>query len=263
MLFTQLIKANLQTEVLGREIDYYVRLESTNTEAVELMEAGAKEGTLVVTDNQTAGRGRHDQSWFSGPGKGLAFSVILRPGIGGRSAGLISLMGALAVADAVEKFQLAPQVKWPNDILLSGKKCGGVLVETKFKGDIMSTAVMGIGINVNETEAEFPEELRPTTTSILMAKESPAQRELALAWTLNSLEQWYERLKAGDRSSIIEAWKRRCAHLGKNVSFIWKREATSGVFLDVSQGGEAIIRRLTDSHHMTLSSEEISLIREA
>jgi len=262
MLFTQLIKANLQTEVLGREIEYYTTLGSTNTEALVLLEKGANEGTVVVTDNQTAGRGRHSRPWFSTAGKGLTFSIILAPNISGRYAGLVSLLAGLAVGDAIEKFHLAPQFKWPNDILLSGKKCGGILVETKFKGDVMSDAIVGIGINVNENRLEFPEEIRSTTTSLAIEKESPAQRELALAWTLNSFEKLYHLLKSSNTASIISSWENRCAHLGKKVSFTWKGKTTFGIFNGVAENGEAIISHPEDLAQMTLSSEEISIVRE-
>ncbi|MFQ6616971.1 MAG: biotin--[acetyl-CoA-carboxylase] ligase, partial [Fidelibacterota bacterium] len=230
MIFTQLIKANLETRILGRDIEYFVRVESTNREAMELLGEGAREGTVVVTDTQTAGRGRHNRVWFSGPGKGLTFSVILKPGLSGPATGVISLMGAVAAAETIERLDLTPRVKWPNDLLLMDRKCGGILVEARFQGNVMSSAIMGIGINVNETDDDFPEDLRPGTISLLIAKESPVQRELVLAWILNSLERWYDRLKSGDSGSIISAWKKRCDHLGKEVRFSRKGETRTGIF---------------------------------
>ena len=262
MLSIKIIEANLQTRILGKEIEYYPSLGSTNTEALVLLEGGAKEGTVVVTDNQTAGRGRHGHSWFSQAGKGLTFSIILTPNIAGKSVGLISIVAGLAVGDSIERFQLVPQLKWPNDILLSGKKCGGILVETRFQGNVLSSAIVGMGLNVNENRSEFPETIRPTTTSLSIEKESPVQRELAMAWILNSFERWYLQLKSGDIASIIPAWENRSAHLDKKVSFSWKGETTSGIFKGLAEDGEAIIRHLDDSGQMTLSSQEISIVRE-
>ncbi|MEE9167225.1 MAG: biotin--[acetyl-CoA-carboxylase] ligase [Candidatus Neomarinimicrobiota bacterium] len=262
MLFTQLVTANLQTQILGREIEYYTRVDSTNLEARKLLEEGAEEGTLILTDNQTAGRGRHGESWFSGPGKGLAFSVILKPNMRGKPAGVLSLAVGLAVTDAIENFRLVSQLKWPNDVLLSGKKCGGILLETRFQGDVMTSAIAGIGINVNESQSEFPESIRNITTSIAIEKQSPAQRELILAWTLNSLERRYAGLKSGDASSIISDWENRCSHIGKTVSFNWKGENAMGIFEGVAQDGEAIIHKLDNSTRLTLSSEEIADVRE-
>lgn len=260
MIFTQLIKANLDTRILGRDIEYFVRVESTNTEAMELLDQGVREGTVVVTDSQTAGRGRHDKAWFSGPGKGLTFSVILKPDLSGPTPGIISLMGAVAAADGIEMLQLTPQLKWPNDVLLLDKKCGGILVETKFQGNVLSSAVMGIGINVNERADDFPDELQDECISILMAKKSAAQRELVLAWILNSLERWYDRLKSGDFDGIVSAWKKRCGHLGQEIRFTRQGQQHSGIFVDVAHGGGAIIRQ--ESGEITLSSEEIQLIRQ-
>lgn len=263
MLFTQLVTANLQTQILGQEIEYYTKVESTNSQALELLEEGANEGTVVITDNQTAGRGRHGQSWFSGPARGLAFSVILRPNMPGRLSGLLSLAAGLSVTDAIDRFQLTSQLKWPNDVLLSGKKCGGILVETKLQGNVMASAIVGIGINVNENRDEFPESIRQTSTSIVIEKQSPAQRELALAWTLNSLEKRYHEIKSSNASSMISAWEKRCAHMGKKVSFTWKGQTATGIFDGVADDGEAIIRNLDDSGRMTLSSQEIAIVREA
>lgn len=257
-----MIKANLETRMIGRDIEYYTTLGSTNAEAASLLQKGAKEGTVVLTDSQTAGRGRHGRSWFSSAGKGLTVSCILRPNISGRSAGLVSLVAALAACHAMEKFQLTPKVKWPNDILLSGKKVGGVLVHTKFHGNVMSAAIVGIGINVNETEPEFPDSIRDSTTSIAVEKGSPVQRELALAWILNALENWYARLKSGDSASVVSSWEKRCSHMGKKVRFTRNGESVVGIFEGVAEGGEAIVLTVENSGRLTLSSEEISIVRE-
>ena len=260
MLFTQLIKANLETKTLGREIEYYNRLESTNTEATELLDGGAEEGTVVITDNQISGRGRWGRTWYSGPGKGLAFSVILKPEIEVSLAGLFPVTAGVAVVDALTRFQLEPGLKWPNDILIKDRKCGGILVESKFRGNIMASAIVGIGINVNEELTEFPDELQSVATSVAIEKGAPVQRELLLAWTLNAFESWYTRLKTGIQESIISAWQKRCAHLGKQVTFQYQDETTSGIFLGVAPNGSAIIERESGTLH--LSSEEIFLMKQ-
>ena len=231
---------------------------STSTKALELLEMGVKEGTVVITDNQTAGRGRQGQSWFSGAGKGLAFSIILTPNITFSSAGLFALMAGIAVSDVIEKFQLIPQLKWPNDIMISGKKCGGILVETRLQGNKMTSAIVGIGLNVNESTKDFPEAIRSITTSLSLEKGSPVQRERVLARTLNAIEYWYFLLKSGKNELILSSWEHRCAHLGKTVNFFWKNKITSGIFDGITGDGKAEIRLLEDSGSITLSSEEIS-----
>jgi len=242
---------------MGNEIEHYISLESTNDEAFELIGEGFGEGTVVITEHQTAGKGRQGRKWFSAPGKGLTFSIILTPNLPIQQGGLLSLLAGLATAQAMEQLKLEPTLKWPNDILFSGKKCGGILVESKVQGDTMTHAVIGIGINVNESKMEFPEDIRETATSIAIEKGASVQRELVLAWILNTLEKWYTILKSQETTSIISAWQTRCAHLGKEVSFTHKDKTTYGLFHGVDEDGKAIIK--TDTEQIILSSEEISL----
>ncbi len=260
MLFTQLIQANLTTLRLGRNIEHFSVTESTNTEAQELAAEGAPEGTVVTADNQTAGRGRHGQSWFCGAGKGLAFSVILRPSIRGRSSGLIPLLTGVAVVEALEEFNLKPALKWPNDILLNRKKCGGILMEGKFQGELLTSVVIGIGLNVNERLSEFPADLQATSTSVAEETGTTIQRELLLAKILNSLEPWYHSLQSGATVDIISAWEDCCAHLHKGVSFLRKGQEMTGTFSGVAEDGEAII--VSSGDRLLLSSEEITILRE-
>lgn len=260
MLFTQLIQANLTTQQLGRNIEHFPVTESTNTEAKELATEGAQEGTVVTADNQTAGRGRHGQSWFCGAGKGLVFSVILRPNIRGRSSGLIPLLTGVAVVEALEEFNLKPALKWPNDILLNKKKCGGILMEGKFQGELLISVVIGIGLNVNERLNELPSELLATSTSVAEETGTTVQRELLLASILNNLEPWYHSLQSGATTDIISAWEDYCAHLHKGVSFLRKGQEMTGTFSGVAEDGEAIIESRDD--RLLLSSEEINVLRE-
>ena len=161
MLFPQLIKANLKTRTFGRTIEYYQRLESTNLEAFELINADEfTDGLVVITDMQYQGKGRRGRSWFASPGKAVTFSIILRLGISTELSGLISLAAGVAMAEALSRFGLGPTLKWPNDIRISDKKCGGVLVETQVHNRIVEWGVIGIGINVNEQLEELPEKIR-------------------------------------------------------------------------------------------------------
>ena len=258
MLFPQLIKANLQTKSFGREIEYYQRLESTNVEAFELIDEGKiADGTMVITDHQYKGKGRQGRSWFASPGKAVTFSVILRPEISTQQNGLLSLAAGVAVAEAVAKFGLTPALKWPNDIRISGKKCGGALVETKVKGDSVEYAVVGIGLNVNESLNELPEELRNTATTLSAEKGSPLQRELVVAWILNALERWIDEVKSGKSVSLRSKWLEKCDHLNKTITFTNNGETRSGTFSGVSENGAALIE--TSDGEISHTSEEISI----
>lgn len=257
MIFTQLIKANLSTNFLGREIEYYQRLESTNEESFELIEEGCGEGTIIVTDHQTSGKGRQGRSWFSAPGKGLAFSIILIPETPLNQSGLLSLAAGIAVAQAIEQFGLEPTLKWPNDILLNRKKCGGILVESKVQSDVMVNAVIGIGINVNESSSDFGDEIQEMATSIAIEKANSVQRELVLAWTLNSFEEWYNNLKNGDLNKIVETWLNYCGHLDKPVTIHQHGEEKTGNFIGVNESGNGLIDFA--GQILSISAEEIHL----
>ena len=258
MLFPQLIKANLQTKSLGREIEYYQRLESTNVEAFELIdEGGITDGTMVITDHQYKGKGRQGRSWFASPGKAVTFSVILRSEISVQQNGFLSLAAVVAAAEAVEKFGLTPALKWPNDILISGKKCGGILVETKVQKDSIEYAVVGMGLNVNESFIELPEELRQTSTTLSAEKGSPLQRELVVAWILNALEKWIDAVKSGESDSLRSAWLEKCDHINKTVVFTKNGVKKRGTFSGIDDNGAALIK--TSDGKISLTGEEISL----
>ena len=258
MLFSQLIIANLQTKFLGREIEYYQRLGSTNVEAFELIDKGGiADGTMVITDHQFEGKGRQGRSWFASPGKSVVFSTILRLEIPTQQSGLLSLAAGVAMAEAVEKFGLVPTLKWPNDIRIGGKKCGGVLMETKVKRASVEYAVVGIGLNVNESLNELPEEIRNSATTLFAEKGSPLQRELAVAWILNALEQWFHALKNGEIVSLRSAWLERCDHLNKTITFTNNGEKRSGTFSGVGENGDALVK--TSEGEIALTGEEISI----
>lgn len=247
----------MSTNFLGREIEYYQRIGSTNEEAFELIEEGCDEGTIIVTDHQTSGKGRQGKSWFSAPGKGLAFSIILTPQTPLSQSGLLSLAAGISVAQAIEQFGLELTLKWPNDILLNGKKCGGILVESKVQSDVLAYAVIGIGINGNESSSDFGNEIQEMTTSIAIEKGDPVQRELVLAWTLNSFEGWYKNLKNGNLNKIVETWLNYCGHLDKPVTIHQHGEEKTGNFIGVNESGNGLIDFA--GQILSISAEEIHL----
>ena len=161
MIFTNLIQTNLRTERFGKQVEYYQRLESTNVEAWDLIKSGdAKNGMIIITDNQIKGKGRNGNSWFMAPSKGLAMSIILNQKLTIEEAELIPIAVGVAIAKAIENRGAKPQLKWPNDIFIDGRKCGGVLCESKISSNFIHSMVIGIGLNINETETDFPEPLR-------------------------------------------------------------------------------------------------------
>ena len=187
MIFTQLIQTNLRTKELGKHIEYYNRLESTNNEAWELIEEDNRHGTVIVTDNQTKGRGRRDNSWIMVAGKSLAFSLIIEKQYPNTCAGLISLATGISVVESLNTRGVEAKLKWPNDIFLGKKKLGGILCETKINKNKIEKIVIGVGINVNEKISEHPENIRDHLTTMLEISNHAHQRELIAAEFINSL----------------------------------------------------------------------------
>ena len=240
MLFTSLVQANLKTGFIGQEIEYYTRLDSTNKEAWEIIKDGAKPGTIVITDNQFRGKGRRNRQWMASPDKSLTFSVILSPNIKANISGWLPILSGLAVQKALRQFDLSIQLKWPNDLLLNGKKVGGILCESKVIGSILESAIIGIGLNVNETMDDIDASLHSTSTSLHIATDKFYQRERVLAEILNALEKLIDGLPDITRK-VKSEWEVACSHMDKKVQFHHGDETVSGIFKSLGESGSAIL----------------------
>ena len=257
MIFENLIQTNLTTTVLGKNIEHYTWTESTNDNAWELIEEGAVEGTVVITDKQTAGKGRAGRDWVTTPGKSLTASLILNPSVNSRLSGWFPLLTGVAVVDALFELGLESKLKWPNDIMVSNRKLGGILCESRIQGKILEWVVIGIGLNINDLENELPKELQ--ATSFFMEKSSSTQRELVLANILNHLEPIYNSLKESEDSTHLKAmWTDHSNHLHKTVKFEAENESLSGEFMGINADGAAII--ITNGIEKFYASGDIHLI---
>ena len=194
----------------GNPCRYLEVVESTNTIAMQWAFEGAPEGSVVVTDHQTGGRGRWGRSWASQPGRLLQFSVVLRPELPLARAGLIATTVGLGVAAGIESCTgLTATIKWPNDVLVNGKKVSGNLIETQAEGDTIVAAIAGIGINVGWSAEEVPEEIRDRATSLAIEGAPDVDRSLLLAAVLAELESRTSTrpsdliAEATDRSAVI------------------------------------------------------------
>ncbi len=236
MIFTQLVQANLSTKKIGRKIEYYQILNSTNSEAWELIDDGVEHGTVVITDNQTAGKGRGSNAWTSSPDRSLTFSTILLPD-SILNFSMIPLAAGIAVAKAMEPFEIQAELKWPNDILMAGKKAGGILCESKYRGGVLIAMVVGIGINVNEEAEDFSESLSDIATSMFIDSGVRQQRERVLAECLNSLENCF--LEPDE--TVIRNWTELCCHIGKQISFSSGGKTVSGIFKGLDEAGVAVV----------------------
>lgn len=205
----QLVKLNLGG------LRYFDSIGSTNDEALAWAADGAKDLSLVVADEQTQGRGRLDRKWFTPKGSAIAMSLILRPTTPmrphlSRTVGL----AALSLTDACLKLGLSPQIKWPNDILLNGKKTAGILVETVWSGDAADSLVIGMGINVEKAAVPPAEALQFPATSLAEQLEAAPKREEIIALILNAFIRWREQIGTEE---FLKAWEQKLAFRGEQI----------------------------------------------
>lgn len=235
MIFTNLIQTNLRTKVFGKKIEYYQRIGSTNEEAWELINTGeADHGTIVITDNQFSGKGRDNNDWYMSPSKSLAMSIIIKNEITIEQALLVPLAAGLAVAKTLKNRSFKPQLKWPNDILLNSKKCGGILCESRVQKNKITEMVIGIGLNVNDQKSDLNQGIQNIATSLLIESGYPNQRELISAIITTYFEQVFDNL-----SSVTNQWLDYCYHLNKKIKFKYMNDSESGVFKGISDKGFA------------------------
>jgi len=236
------IKPLLKTKRLGKTIHYFHAIDSTNSKAYELASQGAEEGEIVIAESQAKGKGRLGRSWFSPPYLNLYLSVILRPKIPPHQAPLITLMAAVATAEAIEKTSgLQPLIKWPNDIILSGRKVAGLLNEIKSETDRVHFVILGIGVNLNMDEKQFPKEIRPLATSLKEEMGQTVLRKAFLASLLQSMERWYTVYLKEGGYPILELWRKWAQIRGRQVRMTSFGETITGRAIDVDSDGALII----------------------
>jgi len=237
LIFSNLVDANLNTDFIGRNLEYYSRLASTNDEAWELITEKAPSGSIVITDNQFKGRGRFGNEWISAPSMGLTFSLILYDL---KNLHKLPFMIGVSVCEALKEFNFKIKLKWPNDIILNDKKIGGILCESKNINN-GKTVVIGLGMNVNEKADDFPENLRKSAISLSMVSNKTFQRERVLAKILNHFEKNLDLLERKNLE-LFKKWESFCNHLNKEVTFHNNNIKVVGRFINISDEGNAIIK---------------------
>ncbi len=214
------VKQVVQTRLLGSSVHYYDEVDSTNAALVRMLKAGVDEGTVVMADKQTAGRGRVGKPWFSPPGVNLHLSVLVKPAIPVTDAHCYSLIGSLAIADALANYDIDAQVKWPNDVLVNDKKIAGVLSELQIAGDRVDSLILGIGVNVNINRSTMNQqygEAAAGATSLLEVLGHTADRNVLAARILENLERRHFQFLAHGKQSLITDWRSR-SFLGRRVT---------------------------------------------
>src|SRR5574337_1069056 len=250
------IRAGLMTRRIGCAIHLFQEVDSTNDEAAALAGRGEAEGAIVIAEGQRRGRGRLGRQWQSPRGLGLYLSVILKPTIPPHSAPLLTLMGAIAGADAIERMTgIAAALKWPNDLIVHERKVGGILGEMAVEDSRLLHVILGIGINVNQTEADFDEELRRIASSLRIEAGHPVDRTAMVRSFCESLDGWYERFLCDGPLSILEHVRRRCLTLGRPVTARSGDQEISGLAVELESDGRLVIRDARGALHHLLAGD--------
>ncbi|MBI4355888.1 MAG: biotin--[acetyl-CoA-carboxylase] ligase [Candidatus Omnitrophica bacterium] len=229
----------LGTRLIGSQVLAFQEVDSTMDLAHEWAKQGAGEGTVIVADAQRSGRGRFGRVWTSPPGTGIYCSILLRPQRDPEELSGLTLLGAVAVAEAVHlTTHLTPAIRWPNDLLIEDRKIAGILTETQRQAQEPPHIVMGIGINVNTPAALLP----PEAGSLTEAAGLPVDR-LALARALlQQLDRYYLAWLAGETASIHQAWRRHLTTLGHEVTIQQRDRTLTGTAVDVTETGALVLR---------------------
>jgi len=239
------VKPFLNTESLGQTLIYYTSLDSTNSTAREHAEDGAPHGTVIVADRQNQGRGRLRRNWYSPANVNLYFSVILRPLIPPVNGPSFSLLAALTLAKVLQKYfqDKSPRIKWPNDVLINGKKVAGILADINAQQDCIDSLILGMGVNVNIPLEDFPEEVRSTATSLKAELGYDVNRPKLLADIINQMETVYTLWLDKGLNPFIEEWQQSSFLMGKHITVSNVREKTSGTVQGLTDTGELLILR--------------------
>jgi BirA family biotin operon repressor/biotin-[acetyl-CoA-carboxylase] ligase len=238
------IAAGLKVRLLQGPIHHFETLPSTNDLAKELAASQAPEGTLVVAEGQSRGRGRLGRQWSSPPGAGLYVSVLLRPPLPPSDLPQITLTAAVAVVRALKRATgVAPGIKWPNDLILAGKKLGGILTEMETESDQIRHLVLGLGLNVNNRE--FPAEIEDLATSLILATGRSFSRLAILKAWLEELDSLYQLFLDREFARILTEWKEYTVTLGQFVRVRQGPVEISGQALEVAPDGALLIETRT------------------
>lgn len=252
------LEQGLKTKTMGQSIYFYEETDTTNNRARELALEGAPEGTLVVAEKQTAGRGRRGKVWESPLGTGIWMSLVLRPQIAPTEASVLTLLCGLATAEAIEaETGLSAGIKWPNDILINGKKAVGILTEMDCEMSEVHFVIPGIGINVNT--ASFPPEIAEIATSLYLECGKTVSRRRLVHKVLERLEEHYETfLRTGSFAAMLEDYRKHCITLGKEVHVLG-REPFFAEALDITPEGELLVCRADNGKEEVVFSGEVSI----
>jgi len=259
MITEQDIRTSLRTQYLGQRIYSLDTIDSTNTFARSLNEDECPDGTLIVADQQTAGKGRQGRQWQSQKGMNLLFSLVTRPLFVHDKVRVLPFAAALATADGIEQeTKSAIECKWPNDLLIDGKKVAGMLIETTTQSDAVLTVILGIGINVNQTD--FADDIKDKATSLKLHAQQDIDRVRLLCAILAELEYRFDQLRHFSPQILLDEWKQRATMLGSEITLVEHRSSIRAKAVDVAPDGALIIEE-SDGTRRQVFAGDVSIVQ--
>ncbi len=256
ILVPPLVLSELNTQVIGTKYLFFEVVDSTNLLAKNMAAKGEAEGTVIAADYQTKGRGRLGRKWFSPKGKNLYFSVILRPPVSAALVPQLTMLSSVAVCEALRDMGVNALIKWPNDVFVKGRKICGILNEMEIKEGKVDFVILGIGLNVNVEEEDFPSDLRNVATSLSIELGYEVSRREVFVKILELLDKWYVRFLKGERKELFYFWREHNYTLGKRVLVDGKLE---GFAIGVTPYGELLIRS-DDGEVVKVSAGDVDII---
>lgn len=252
------LESSMDSDWAGSNLVYYDSTDSTNNRARQLAEEGAPHGTLVVADSQTAGKGRRGRHWEAPDGTGIWMTLILRPDMEPQSASMLTLVAAMAVAEAIRHITgLEAVIKWPNDIVCNGKKAVGILTEMSTEAEWIRYVIVGIGINVN-MEA-FPGDLGQTATSLKLELGCSVKRSPLIGAVMKAFEKYYAMFEAdGDLSGMVDTYNAWSANAGRQVRVLDPAGEYRGEALGIDSQG-ALLVKCSEGEVKSVISGEVSV----
>lgn len=250
----------LKTSVIGRRIVHFDSIGSTNDKARELAELGESEGTVIISEAQTKGKGKTGREWYSEAYKGIWMSIILRPNIDLPSVPLITQVACAAVGKAGGNLTCGIQIKWPNDVLINGKKFCGILTESSGEVDKVNYIILGIGINVNQDESDFPKSLSEKATSLKIETKKQISRKILISEIFYEFEKQYTNVKAHeDISDTIAFCRKYSSIIGKQILLERNDQKILARVIDINNQGQILIK-LSSGNFESISTGNITIL---
>jgi BirA family biotin operon repressor/biotin-[acetyl-CoA-carboxylase] ligase len=236
------IDRHLDTQFIGKKVIYKEKIDSTNTSAFRLALGGEPEGACIIAETQETGKGRLGRKWFSPVGKNLYLSVVLRPKIHPSRVYPITFISSLAVYDTIEMSTgIQPTLKWPNDVLIKGKKVCGTLIELSTEADLVRFVIVGIGFNINMKEEEIDKDIQQKATSLFMETKKIYERASVCGILLTNLEKYYSVFEKRGEKEICEIWEKQAAIKGKYMEITQMGESYKGVSEGIDRDGAMLL----------------------